>query len=287
MSNSDHQAGPSNLEIGGLAGIVQIMPEPRIIRVPILPLGIVNAHLVVGSDGCVLVDAGLPGAERAIERVLARERLSFNDIKLIVITHAHVDHAGAAARVRELSGAPIVAHRGDLEHYRREAPMTFCPTGLSGRIFYRTKLALEPYAAFSPDILLADGDSFALEPYGLAGRIESTPGHTSGSISVTLSTRSALVGDLVASGIFIGGIARLGHARRPPFEDDPAAVARSLQGLLDAGIERFYMGHGGPLPAAEVRSHVRRLSSASISSPRLAAGQTADPEASVKYEGLR
>jgi hydroxyacylglutathione hydrolase len=245
--------------------IFQSMPERRIIRVPVLPLRMVNAHLVVGSDGCVLVDAGLPGTEREIERVLARENLSFEDIKLIVITHAHVDHAGAAARVRELSGAPILAHRGDLAHYRREVPMTFCPTGLSGWIFSRTRVPFEPYAGFSPDILLADGDTFALEPYGVAGHIESTPGHTKGSISVTLSGRSALVGDLVASGLLIGGIARLGHARRPPFEDDPAAVARSLQGLLDSGIERFYMGHGGPLPAAEVRKHVHRLISASRS----------------------
>ena len=246
--------------------------EPQIIRVPIVPLGIVNAHLVVGADGCVLVDAGVPGAEQAIERVLAREKLGFKDIKLIVITHAHVDHAGAAARVRELSGAPIVAHRGDLEHYRREVPMTFCPTGLAGRIFYRTQLALEPYTGFSPDILLADGDTFALDPYGVAGRVESTPGHTRGSISVALAMRSALVGDLVASGVFIGGIARLGHARRPPFEDDPAAVARSLQGLLDGGVEQFYMGHGGPLPAVEVRRHVRRLMAVSDSSHVLAAG---------------
>lgn len=235
------------------------MQEARVIRVPIRPLGIVNAHLVLGADGCILVDAGLPGAEGAIERVLTRERLSFKDIQLIVITHAHVDHAGAAARVRELSGAPIVAHRGDLAHYRRETPMTFCPTGLSGRIFYRTQLVLEPYTAFTPDILLADGDALALDPYGVPGRIDGTPGHTRGGISVTLSTRAALVGDLVASGIFIGGITRLGHARRPPFEDDPLTVARSLQALLDTGVEQFYMGHGGPLPAVEVRRHVGRL----------------------------
>jgi len=154
------------------------MSESRIVRVPILPLRMVNAHVIVGEGGCVLVDAGLPGAESKIERVLVREKLSFKDIKLIVVTHAHVDHAGAAARVRELSGAPIVAHRGDFEHYRRETPMTFCPTGLIGRLFYKTNLMLEPYTGFTPDILLDGQDAFALESYGVPGRIECTPGHT-------------------------------------------------------------------------------------------------------------
>lgn len=235
--------------------IFEHMADPKVIRVPILPLGIVNAHVVLGAEGCVLVDAGLPGAEKTIARALAREGRSLEDIRLIVITHAHVDHAGAAARLRELSRAPILAHRGDLPHYRREVPMTFCPTGVSGRLFSRTRLPREPYTAFTPDILLADDESLALDAYGVSGHVRATPGHTRGSVSVTLSTRVALVGDLVASGIFIGGIARLGHARRPPFEDDPALVARSLQGLLDAGVEQFHLGHGGPLPAAEVQRH--------------------------------
>ena len=59
------------------------MAESRIVRIPILPFRMVNAHLVVGPGGCVLVDTGLPGSERAIEKVLARERLSFPDIKLM------------------------------------------------------------------------------------------------------------------------------------------------------------------------------------------------------------
>jgi glyoxylase-like metal-dependent hydrolase (beta-lactamase superfamily II) len=220
----------------------------------------VNAYLIIGADGCVLVDTGLPGTEKHVGRALAREGRSFKDIKLIVVTHAHVDHAGNAARIRDLSGAPIAAHRGDIEHYRRDVPMTFCATGLSGRIFYGTGLMREPYVAFTPDVFV-DGDDLPLDAYGVPGKVVSTLGHTQGSTSVTLPTGDALVGDLVASGMFIGGIARLGHARRPPFEDDPLAVSRCLFRLLDAGFQRFYMGHGGPLPAAEVRRHATRLAS--------------------------
>jgi hypothetical protein len=52
---------------------------------------------------------------------------------------------------------------------------------------------------------------------------------------------------------------RTRHAIRPPFEDDPHAVGLELNRLLDSGMERFYMGHGGPLNAVEVRRHAQVL----------------------------
>jgi hydroxyacylglutathione hydrolase len=237
------------------------MTAVKIIRIPILPFNMVNAHLIVGPNGCILVDAGLPGSERKIDKILAREGLSFEDIKLIVITHAHVDHAGSAALLRDLSGAPILAHAGDAKHFSRETPMTFCATGWFGRLFLKTRLMVEPYIGFSPDILLSDQDVFDLLPYGIPGSVQHTPGHTAGSISVALSTKDALVGDLIASGILLGGICMMSHAKRPPFEDDPHATGKELLRLLDAGIERFHIGHGGPLAACEVHRHAQSLMS--------------------------
>jgi len=105
------------------------MTASQIICIPILPLGMVNAHLIRGADGCILVDAGVPGSEAKIEKVLTRNGLSFKDIKLIVVTHAHVDHAGSVYALRELSRAPIVAHADDAKHFSRETPMAYCPTG--------------------------------------------------------------------------------------------------------------------------------------------------------------
>lgn len=235
------------------------MTALQIIRIPILPAGLVNAHLILGPNGCILVDTGLPGSEAKIEKVLTKYRRSFRDITLIVITHAHVDHAGSAASVRELSGAPIVAHEQDAEYFRRDTPMTFCPTGWFGRLFLKTPLMFEPYRRFEPDIVLLNGDTLDLSRHGLSGTVTHTPGHTAGSVSVELSTKDAVVGDLIASGILLGGLVRTHHAKRPPFEDDPRAVGVALQRLLDSGIERFYMGHGGPLNAGEVQRHAHAL----------------------------
>jgi hypothetical protein len=55
------------------------------------------------------------------------------------------------------------------------------------------------------------------------------------------------------------GIAMKGRAKRPPFEDDPILVAMGLQRMVDSGLTQSYMGHGGPLPANEVRRHIATL----------------------------
>jgi glyoxylase-like metal-dependent hydrolase (beta-lactamase superfamily II) len=235
------------------------MESVRVVRVPILPLGMVNCHLLVGPQGCVLVDAGLPGSETKVRRVLRQMGLDYADIKLIVITHAHIDHAGAARKLAKLSGAPIVAHAGDLDYYQQKKPMRFCTTGWVSRVFLRTGLILRPYAPFTPSVLLQDGQTLDLRPYGLPGHVRHTPGHTAGSISIELEGGDAMVGDLLASGVMLGGLMRTGHARRPPFEDDPHQVADELQRLVDGGMQRFYLGHGGPLPATEVLRHAQVL----------------------------
>ena len=230
-----------------------------VVRVPILPMHMVNAFVVFGPDGCIVVDAGVPGSEPRFERVLRTRGRGWSDVRLIVVTHAHVDHAGAAAALRARAGAPIAAHVGDVDHFRGDRPMHFCATGPFGRTFLRTGVPRRRYAPFEPDILLHSRDSFSLAPFGVDGRVVETVGHTAGSISVLLQGGEALVGDLLASGLLLGGIARRGRPKRPPFEDDPLAVARCLRHLLELRMHTFYLGHGGPLPAEAVRRHVSAL----------------------------
>ena len=240
------------------------MKKLQIIRIPILPFGMVNCHLLVADGGCVLVDTGLPGSAHKIGAALEAAGRGFSDVRLIVVTHAHVDHAGAAAELRALTGAPILAHAGDLDYYERRKPMTYCDTGWAGRLFLRTRVPLEVYEAFTPDILLHEGQVLDLAPYGIDGVARHTPGHTAGSISLQLADGDMMVGDLLASGVLIGGMVRTGHAIRPPFEDDPQQVGRELETLLKAGGQRFHMGHGGPLDAAEVARHAAHLATCEV-----------------------
>src|SRR5271170_897107 len=82
-------------------------------------------------------------------------------------------------------------------------------------------------------IMMKNGDSINLLDFGVDGLVRHTGGHT---------------------------IAFTGRAIRPPFEDDPQTVASELTRMVESGAKRFYMGHGGPLEAAEVMRHARSLS---------------------------
>ncbi|MGH1350608.1 MAG: MBL fold metallo-hydrolase [Methyloligellaceae bacterium] len=235
------------------------MTTTQIFRIPIMPMGMVNAFLIKSPAGAILVDTGLPGTEKEIKKAMNRASVSIEDIKLIIITHAHIDHAGNVSLLKRMSGAPVLGHKADLPYFRQEQKMTFCPTGWFGRLFLKTGLIQKSYKAFTPDILLNNGDEMNLQEFGYSGTIRHTPGHTEGSISVELSDGNALVGDLISSGILLGGTIRTGRAKRPPFEDDPHAVSHELQKMVKAGIHKFHMGHGGPLGSAEVTRHANYL----------------------------
>lgn len=230
-----------------------------IVPVPILPMGIINAFVLLGSDGCVLVDAGLPDSVPRFEAALVARGRSLRDVTLIVVTHAHVDHAGGAVALRDASGAAVVAHRRELPYLQGEVRMPMCVTSVWGRMLLASGAPRQPYPPLHPEIVLSGDERLDLAPYGVAGQVRHTPGHTPGSLSVLLPGGDALVGDMLASGLGIGGIACRSHARRPPFEEEPHRVADELQRLLSEGVTRFWLGHGGPVDAASVARHVQRL----------------------------
>lgn len=231
----------------------------KIVRVPIAPLHMINAYLIVCEGGVVIVDTGLPGSENRFLKALAEQGKRASDVTLIIVTHAHVDHAGSAAALKRLTGAPLLAHRADLPHYRQERAMSYCPTGPFGRLFKATGLIQAPYEAFEPDIVMDGSDDLSLKTFGVAGSARYTPGHTAGSISVLLDDRNVLVSDLISSGILLGGIVRLKSPKRPPFEDDPHLVADQLERLVQEGAKHFHVGHGATLDHCEVCRHIVRL----------------------------
>ncbi len=127
------------------------MNQQEIITIPIFPMGMISAFLIASPDGYVLVDSGVPGSEGKIVKGLKKHGLTFEDITLIVITHAHGDHAGNASKLRELCQAPLLAHEADLPYYLRERDMEYCPTGWFGRLFLKTGVPLRSSAfLFSP-----------------------------------------------------------------------------------------------------------------------------------------
>ena len=71
------------------------------------------SYLIRVSEGLVLVDAGMDSGARDIEVGLAAIGASMDEIKAVLLTHWHNDHAAGAAVVHERTGAPVFYHAGD------------------------------------------------------------------------------------------------------------------------------------------------------------------------------
>lgn len=120
---------------------------------------------VVGSEPTMegmIID---PGDEAG--KILARVKAKKLDIKLIVLTHGHIDHVTALPEVREATGAEVAVHAADagfLRGQRRDSIMGF------------------DYPEVPVDRLLQGGDRLTIG--GLDFLVLHTPGHTPGGISL-------------------------------------------------------------------------------------------------------
>ncbi|MFB7469957.1 MBL fold metallo-hydrolase [Kitasatospora sp. NPDC056184] len=218
------------------------MSRTEVIPVPVLGRHAVNAYLLLGRHP-VIVDAGTPGSGRRIVEQVAARGVDPADIRLVVVTHGHIDHFGSAAELRRLTGAPIAAHAADLGPYRSgRVREPYLPTGPMGRFMARSPKLHEQVEPFEPDLLL-HGET-ALADFGVEGRIIPTPGHTAGSVAVLTDDGDLVAGDLIANSFM--GLIR-GRPANPPFHDDPLANLASLRAMLDLGPTRLHVGHGTPL----------------------------------------
>jgi len=167
---------------------------PGVFRIPTLG-DYINSYIFVDDDGQVtLVDCGLKRAPRKIVAALAHIGKTPSDVTRIVLTHAHLDHAGGANGMVGLGHADGVHIHADDASYIREgeaAPQDRSIT--SGRI-----LGLIPGGNFEPTAVageLSDGDVI---PVAGGVRVVHTPGHSPGHVSLLHESSGVLItGDAI------------------------------------------------------------------------------------------
>jgi len=215
--------------------------EPAIHRIN---LGMVSCYLIKG-DKWIMIDTGARGQMARIKRVLDRKGIPLKDIGLVIITHAHMDHAGNANRIKEKTGAKIAIHH--LEQEWLETGSAPVPPGRTwiGKLVstiggFLPPISVDPVKA---DIIIGD-EGLSLQDYGIQGEIIHTPGHTRGSVSLRLETGDAFVGDLAMSARFMRFTPGLSI-----FAEDEEELYRSLEKLLKMGIKTIYPAHGRPFSA--------------------------------------
>ena len=84
--------------------------EPARIVGPIYYVGTkgLAGYLITTAQGHILLDGGVPGNAKAVEASIRKAGFRPEDVRIVLITHAHVDHAGVAAHFQKLSNAQVV-----------------------------------------------------------------------------------------------------------------------------------------------------------------------------------
>ena len=161
------------------------------------------------------------------------------DLKLIVLTHTHFDHAENAAFLSKRYGVPVAFHKADDELFESYDKQTLKWYGLTGRIVLNLSLkVLRETKVERPSniIYIKEGDT--LNQYGINAKIIELPGHTNGSIGVDVEEKHLLVGDAMDNWVFPA----LGHLYYN-MED----IKRSYYKIQALGQRRIYFGHGKPI----------------------------------------
>jgi len=208
----------------------------KIQHIPLKFLFDANCYLIRTETGYILIDTGIKNRRKQLEAALIDAGCHPGDLKLIILTHGHIDHVGNAAYLRDKYGAKIAMHRGDVNMVNGGGMFADAPQILMIKIvgFLMNITGLGDFETFTPDILLEDNQS--LQEYGLDATVLHTPGHSKGSISILTASDALFSGDIFNESV--EGVTNLA--------DDQTAIESSVEQLKALNSSSFYPGHGKP-----------------------------------------
>jgi glyoxylase-like metal-dependent hydrolase (beta-lactamase superfamily II) len=213
----------------------------------------VNWYLLEDADGITIVDSGVPVSWQSLPHALGAIGRSLDDVRALVLTHAHYDHVGFAAKLYRETGVPIHLPAGEVHLARHPQlfrferfPLLYLWRPGALRVVGAMTAARGPLARPVPKEAMRtfSGDTeldVPGRPWAFA-----TPGHTADHHSLHLRDRDAVIaGDaLVTLDPYTG---RTGPrlVARAATENSRLAL-QSLSRIAETGASVVLPGHGEP-----------------------------------------
>jgi len=192
------------------------------------------SFLITTPEGHILINSGTEETVPLIQASVAKLGLKFADIKILLESHAHVDHVAGHALVRKLTGARVLAMGGD---------DGMIASGGVGDFQYDGKYHWTPCPV---DRVLHDGETVTLGGVVLTARL--TPGHTKGCTTWTFTAEEqgkpyhvVIVGSARAN----PGYRLVKNAKYPEIAEDFKRTFRVLKSLecdVFLGAHGWYYG---------------------------------------------
>lgn len=189
----------------------------------------IASYLIATPEGHFLLDGGFVETAPQIEHNITELGFKLTDVKILLNSHAHCDHAGGLAELKKVTGAKFLASEGD-------APML--RSGGHGDFRFGDRLTFPP---IEPDQIVHDQESIQLGNQIIIAHL--TPGHTKGCTTWTTKIRD---GNKVYEVVFVGSQSALdykfvGPESYPGIKND---FERSFALLNHLPCDIFLASHG-------------------------------------------
>lgn len=214
---------------------------------------VIAAAVLETRDGCVLVDPGPESTLLTLDHELIAGGTSLDDVHAILLTHIHLDHAGATGRIlRAAPHARIYVHPAGAPHLVDPSRLLSSAQRLFGQAMDQLWGACLPVPR---DRIVPVGSEQTIDLGGVSIEVAYTPGHAAHHVSFfDPATGTAFVGD--AAGARISDAPLILPATPPP-DVDPALLLSSLERVMQWRPRRLFLTHFGP--ASDPEAHADQL----------------------------
>lgn len=202
---------------------------------------------VIDEEELTLVETGPSPSIKYVKRGLDSLGFSLTDVKYIIVTHIHLDHAGGAGLlIKDCPNAKVVVHSKGARHLIDPRKLAAGARAVYGESFAEL---FDPIIPVSEDklVIKGEGDELVIGPNCTLEFLD-TPGHAKHHFSIY---------DPVSNGIFTGDTVGIRYDQlirdgidfflpsTSPNHFDPVAMQKAINRIKQMNVDRIYYGHFG------------------------------------------